>query len=94
LSSFGLSKEYRNVWLREIHDLILNSNGGITWEEAYHMPVKYRRFHLKQIIDQREKENEEVEKQKGNITMKDMINGKKKPIKTPDFVAKKSPGKK
>lgn len=49
------------------------------------MPISLRKFNLKHIIDRRDKENEAIEKAKGNTTMKDMI---RKMPDVPDYVTK------
>ena len=50
---------------QEIFHLIYNSNGSITHDEAYSMPVYLRYFYLKMLIDQKQKENE-LSKDKDN----------------------------
>lgn len=47
----------------EIANLYYNSNGGITHDEAYSMPVFLRHFNVKWIIAQRQKEQENAANQ-------------------------------
>jgi len=37
---------------------------GFTWKDVYTMPIHWRRFYLKKLIDHKKKENEEIEKAK------------------------------
>lgn len=93
---FGLSNDMkliakiRDVHMTEILELCMNSNGGITYYEAYHMPVSVRKYNLKKIIEKINAQNERIQKEKGQLSMKDIAT-KNFPI--PDFVAK-SPKKK
>jgi len=41
----------------EIFNLIYGTNGGITHDEAYSMPVTLRYFYLKMLIEQKERES-------------------------------------
>ena len=50
----------------EILWLAMNSEGGISYTEAYHMPVAYRAFNVKKISDINLRKNEEIEKAKNN----------------------------
>ena len=45
---------------QEIFHLIYNSNGGFTHDEIYTMPIFLRYFYFKMLIEQREKENKQV----------------------------------
>lgn len=49
------------------------------------MPISDRKFNIKWIIDQNEKKEQEANKQKGEISLEDMLNKKKTEI---DYVAK------
>lgn len=42
----------------EIFNLIYGTNGGITHDEAYSMPVTLRYFYLKLLIEQKQRESE------------------------------------
>jgi hypothetical protein len=48
----------------ELFSLAYYGNGGWTWEIAYNLPVHIRRYCLKLLKDAKEKENEEIEKNK------------------------------
>lgn len=75
--------------MRELFDLSTNSDGGITWDIAYNMPIFYRRFNIKKIIEKREKENEGIEKKNGTITNDNVVDKiKNTPLKKPDYRAK------
>jgi hypothetical protein len=75
--------------MKELFDLCTNSEGGITWDIAYDMPIFYRRFNLEQIIERREKENEAANNQKGTITEKNVMKKiTQHPDKKPDFKTK------
>ena len=52
----------------EIATLYYNSNGGISHDEAYSMPISLRAFNIRWLINQREKEKEAQEKQSNNNT--------------------------
>ena len=46
---FGLTPEYKLQIHEEIFQLILHSKGGITFGEAYNLPVYLRTFYLKRL---------------------------------------------
>lgn len=62
-----------------------NGGGGFTYWDIYNMPISDRKFNIKWIIDQNEKKEQEANKQKGEISLEDMLNKKKTEI---DYVAK------
>jgi len=68
--------------------LCMNSKGGITYTEAYNMPVAYRLINIKKISDINKKHNEEVEKARGNGTSMSMDDLAKPKVDIPDFVIK------
>lgn len=35
---------------------------GFTWRDVYTMPIHWRRFYLKKLVNLKKKENEEMEK--------------------------------
>lgn len=90
MNFFGLNKEYRQIFRDEVYNLATKSDGGISLAEAWELPVPLRRYYLKKIVDEIERKNEVIEKQKGNLSMKDML--KKKPV-IPDFITS-APAKK
>lgn len=59
---FGLSPTYRADFHSQILDIIYNSNGGISHDEAYNMPIWLRKFNYYGLAEKRKKENEEYEK--------------------------------
>lgn len=71
----------------------MNSQGGISYSEAYNMPVAYRLINIKKISDIIKKQNEEIEKaRKGNnLSMEDLT---KKREQMPDFVSPRATSKK
>jgi len=83
LTFFGLNSEYRQIFRQEVFDLSTNSDGGFSFTEVWEMPIPMRKMFLKKIKEKIDKHNEAIEKQKGHMTMQDMI--KKKPI-VPDFI--------
>lgn len=72
----------------------MNSEGGISYATAYHMPIAYRRINIKKIADIIERYNEEREKasSKGStLNMKDLT---KRREEMPDYVSPRAMGKK
>lgn len=68
----------------------MNTNGGITYSEAYHMPVAYRIITVKKLSDLIKKQNEDIEKasKKGtSLTMSDLS---KRAEELPDFVSQRA----
>lgn len=65
----------------------MNSEGGITYSDAYNMPIAYRAIMVKKISSIIKNRNEQIEKQQhgGNsLTMSDLTKTKKE---LPDFVS-------
>lgn len=58
-----LSPEDRVRVHEEIAILYYNSNGGISHDEAYSMPVFLRNFNIRWIVNQKQREREESERQ-------------------------------
>ncbi len=71
--------EYRTQMFDEILWLSMNSQGGISYSEAYNMPVTYRIFNIQKIVKILEQIKEEREKAnlKGtSVTMSDLVDNK------------------
>jgi hypothetical protein len=41
--------------------MIYNSNGGFTWGDIYHMPIKLRDFYWNELIKAKKTESEQIE---------------------------------
>ena len=80
LAFFGLTPSYKNILLEEIHSLCYFGQGGFTHNDVYNMPIRYRHYHIKKIIEHVEKQNEEINKQNNTLENKPS----KDPI-IPDF---------
>lgn len=66
---YSLPNDYSGKIQEEIQQLIYHSNGGYTWYHVYnHMPVHWRKFHLRKLQEQKDKEAEQIEKQKKGKT--------------------------
>lgn len=74
----------------EVLWLSMNSEGAISYTDAYHMPVAYRNLNIKKISDINKKRNEEIEKAKGNGTSMDMDSLARPKIDIPDFVTQRA----
>ena len=48
-----------------IHDLVFHGGGGFLHSEVYNMPVWMRTFHIDRINQHNRKQEEEMEKQRG-----------------------------
>ena len=71
LTFFGLTPPYRNILFGQIHDLVFHGNGGFNHSEVYNMPTWLRIFHIKKINEFNEKQQDEIDKAKGNSKMGD-----------------------
>ena len=71
LTFFGLTPTYRNILFGQIHDLVFHGNGGFNHSEVYNMPTWLRIFHIKKINEFNEKQQDEIDKAKGNSKMGD-----------------------
>jgi hypothetical protein len=69
--------------------LCMNSRGGISYTEAYNMPVAYRLLNIRKISEINKKHNEEIEKAQGKGTSMSMDDMAKPKLDIPDFVFKK-----
>lgn len=74
--------------------LCYNSQGGITYREAYHMPITMRNFNIKWISERIKQHNEEIEKANGKGTTLSMEDLAKRKEQMPDFVTPKATTKK
>ena len=59
-SSFGLSPEYQEGVYEEIFNL--KHHGGWSFFEAYNLPIQLRRWFVRRLVEEFEKQNEEMEK--------------------------------
>lgn len=41
---------------------MVNYGNGFTWSEVYTMPIHWRRFYFKKLVDSKKKEKEEYDK--------------------------------
>jgi|TARA_A200000159_G_scaffold164862_1_gene196851 hypothetical protein len=41
---------------------MVNYGNGFTWNDVYFMPIHWRRFYFKKLVDAKKKEKEEYEK--------------------------------
>jgi hypothetical protein len=41
--------------------MIYNSNGGFTWSDIYHMPIKLRDFYWNELIKSKKTESEQID---------------------------------
>lgn len=55
---------------QEIFHLVYNSNGGFTHDEVYSMPVYLRCFYLRMLIDQKQKESDQIRHQETDMSSK------------------------
>jgi hypothetical protein len=74
--------------------LCYSSKGGITYNEAYNMPIVYRKFNVKWVSDRIKEYNKEVEKANNKGTSLDMDDLAKKKADLPDFVTSRTAAKK
>ena len=81
----------------QIYYLIKNGGGGFTYWDVYNMPVPYRRYNVRKLVEDIKRYNEEIEnaanntggENSTNITMQDMINKNTALQKLkPDFTTK------
>jgi hypothetical protein len=60
---FGLPPEYKPEIHEQIFQLILHSKGGITFSDAYNLPIYLRHFYLRRLQTFYKKEAEELRKE-------------------------------
>jgi hypothetical protein len=63
----------------------MNSQGGISYTEAYNMPISYRLINIKKLSDIIKKHNEEMEKANSKGTTMNMEDLAKRKDQTPDY---------
>jgi hypothetical protein len=78
----------------EILWLSMNTNGGISYEMAYHMPVAYRLINIKKVADKIKEHNEKIEQANNKGTSMSMEDLTKRKDFKPDYVASKAAPKK
>lgn len=94
LAFFGLTlnsaKDHRAQFLTQIHEICFYGQGGYSWPVVYNMPIWLRKFTFQKIKAHYDKQQEEMEKAKGqNSKMKEVI-GKDGLVKSPEFFKKTS----
>ena len=50
--------------------MIYNSEGGFTFAEVYDMPTYLRSFYLRELVDQKKREDKEMKKMKAKSSAK------------------------
>ena len=78
----------------EILWLSMNTNGGISYEMAYHMPIAYRLINIKKVADKIKEHNDAVDKANNKGTTMSMEDLAKRKDFKPDFVTSKAAPKK
>jgi len=91
LAFFGLTPSYKNILLEEIHTLCYFGQGGFTYDEVYSMPIRYRHYHLKKVIEHLEKQAEVMNK---SFTNDEKTKTPLGPPLKPDFTTKPKAPKK
>ena len=72
----------------------MNTNGGVSYEMAYHMPVAYRLINIKKVSDKIKEHNDQVEKANSKGTTMSMDDLTKRKDFKPDYVTNKAAPKK
>ncbi len=72
----------------------MNSQGGISYTEAYSMPIAYRLINIKKLSDIIKKHNDEMEKASSKGTTMNMEDLAKRREQMPDYVSPRASGKK
>jgi hypothetical protein len=65
---FGLTPEYKVNLHRQIFELTYYTKGGITFEEAYYMPVYLRNFYYRELVETLTKEGDAIKKARTKAT--------------------------
>jgi uncharacterized membrane protein (DUF106 family) len=65
----------------------MNSQGGISYTEAYNMPISYRLINIKKLSDIIKKHNEEMEKAQSKGSTLSMEDLTKRKEQMPDYVS-------
>lgn len=60
---FGLTPEYDQTMMDQIFDLSYYSNGGLTFEQIYNMPVNVRSYYYMKLLRTKEAEAKAAEEQ-------------------------------
>lgn len=68
---------------QEIFHLIYNSNGSITHDEAYSMPIYLRYFYLRMLIEQKQRESEASKEGNKDFPSVSNKNSSRTPLKKP-----------
>jgi hypothetical protein len=90
LAFFGLNPSYKSIILEEINFLCYYGHGGFTHDEVYSMPIRYRQYHIKKVVEFLEKEAEAINGPSNNINNNKPLG----PALKPDFSTKvKAPKK-
>ena len=72
----------------------MNTKGGISYEQAYHMPTAYRLINIKKLSDIIKKQNEEIEKAQSKGTSLNMEDLAKRKEQMPDYMSPRAANKK
>ena len=65
LAFFGLTstnaQEVRLNLFTQIHQVVFHGNGGYSWFDVYNMPVHLKNFYLREFMDFKKKEKEQID---------------------------------
>lgn len=61
---FGFKPEDRVSFHENIFNMLWHSNGKLSWDDIYNMPIFLRNYYVKRINKMIEQENERIEKTK------------------------------
>jgi hypothetical protein len=78
----------------EILWLSMNSQGAISYAQAYHMPTAYRLINARKLSDIIKKHNDEMEKANSKGTTMSMEDLTKRKEQTPDYKSPRAASKK
>jgi len=78
----------------EILWLSMNSQGAISYQQAYHMPTAYRLINVKKLSDIIKKHNDELEKAQSKGTTLNMEDLAKRKEQMADYVSPRAASKK
>ncbi len=78
----------------EILWLSMNSQGAISYQQAYHMPTAYRLINVKKLSDIIKKHNDELEKAQSKGTTLNMEDLAKRKEHMADYVSPRAASKK
>ena len=67
---FGFKPEYRVQLHENIFNLLWYSNGKLSWDDIYNMPIFLRNYYIKRVNKMIEQENERIEQQQTKIKSK------------------------